>query len=74
MAVAEKKSSEQIKIPAPLKTHAEEIAKLTKKIERVKDTEKRVRKVLEVSSSPIVIYDMNGKVQYLNEAFTGTFG
>jgi PAS domain S-box-containing protein len=36
--------------------------------------EERYRKVLETSPDPIVVYDMEGKVTFFNQAFTRVFG
>ncbi|MFA5905574.1 MAG: response regulator [Desulfobacula sp.] len=43
-------------------------------IGRLRDFEKRSRSVLGGLPNPIVIYDIEGKVKYLNPAFTKTFG
>ncbi len=46
-----------------------------KQTERVlKASEKRLRTLLEASPDPIVNYDIEGQVLYLNPAFTQTFG
>ena len=50
------------------------LRKAKKEIEDLKLAQKRSRSVLEVSPNPIVIYDMQGNVEYLNQAFTKTFG
>ena len=50
------------------------LRKSKKEIEDLKVAEKRSRSVLEVSPNPIVIYDMQGNVEYLNQAFTKIFG
>ena len=38
------------------------------------ESEQRHRSLLEASADPIVVYDMEGRVTYLNPAFTRTFG
>ncbi len=38
------------------------------------ESEKKYRMVLEANPDPIVVYDMEGKVAYLNPAFTQVFG
>ena len=38
------------------------------------ESEQRHRSLLEASADPIVVYDMEGKVTYLNPAFEQTFG
>ncbi len=43
-------------------------------IQRLQYFEKRSRSFLDGSPNPIVIYDIEGKVKYLNPAFTKTFG
>ncbi|NOX35124.1 MAG: response regulator [Deltaproteobacteria bacterium] len=50
------------------------LRKAKKEIEALKLAQKRSKSVLEVSPNPIVIYDMEGNVEYLNQAFTKTFG
>jgi len=46
-----------------------------KKVEiALRESEARYRAVLEASPDPIVAYDINGKVTYLNPAFTRIFG
>ncbi len=42
--------------------------------EALVQSEKKYRTVLEGSPDPIVVYDMQGKVMYLNPAFTRVFG
>ena len=39
-----------------------------------KESEEKYRSVLETSPDPIIAYDMEGKVTYLNSSFTNTFG
>ena len=50
------------------------LEKARQEIEALKDSEGVSRSVLEVSPNPIVTYDIEGKVQYLNDAFTKAFG
>jgi len=40
----------------------------------LEESEGRYRTVLDASPDPVVVYDMDGKVIYLNPAFTGVFG
>ena len=42
--------------------------------EALRESEEKYRTVLEASPDPIVAYDMDGKVIYLNPAFTQVFG
>jgi len=42
--------------------------------EALRESEERYRIVLEASPDPVVVYDMDGKVVYINPAFTHTFG
>ena len=42
--------------------------------EALRESEEKYRTVLEASPDPIVVYDMQGKVVYLNPAFTQVFG
>ena len=42
--------------------------------EALRESEEKYRRVLEGSPDPIVVYDMAGKVIYLNPAFTQVFG
>ncbi len=43
-------------------------------LEQARQNEEKYRLVLEVSPDPVVLYDMEGKVLYLNPAFTRVFG
>jgi PAS domain S-box-containing protein len=60
----------------------EEIRKLNEELEErviersaeLFESEQRHRSLLEASADPIVVYDMEGNVSYLNPAFTQTFG
>jgi PAS domain S-box-containing protein len=40
----------------------------------LRDSEERTRKVLAASPAPIAVFDLEGKVIYLNQAFTRIFG
>ena len=40
----------------------------------LRESEERYRTVLEANPDPVVVYDMDGKVIYLNPAFTRVFG
>lgn len=40
----------------------------------LRESEERHRKLLEASPDPIVVYDMEGRVTYVNPAFVDTFG
>ena len=40
----------------------------------LKESEERYRSVMEAAPDPIVVYDMKGRVTYLNSAFTFVFG
>ena len=42
--------------------------------EALKISEEKYRSVMEATPDPIVVYDMDGKVTYLNPAFTTVFG
>ncbi|MDY6952784.1 MAG: PAS domain S-box protein, partial [Thermodesulfobacteriota bacterium] len=42
--------------------------------EELRDSEERYRTVLEACPDPLVVYDMEGRVIYINPAFTGIFG
>ena len=42
--------------------------------EALRTSEARYRSVMEAAPDPIVVYDMNGLVNYFNPAFTRTFG
>ena len=43
-------------------------------VEDLRESEERYRLLLESSPEPMVVYDTNGRVTYLNPAFTKTFG
>jgi len=42
--------------------------------EALRESEERLRSVMEAAPDPVVIYDMEGRVSYLNPAFTNVFG
>jgi PAS domain S-box-containing protein len=42
--------------------------------QKLQESEERYRTVLEANPDPVVVYDMDGKVTYLNPAFTAVFG
>jgi PAS domain S-box-containing protein len=42
--------------------------------EALRESEERYRSVMEAAPDPIVVYDIDGLVNYLNPAFTSTFG
>ncbi|MGD8836322.1 MAG: cache domain-containing protein [Desulfobacteraceae bacterium] len=42
--------------------------------EELRESEERYRTVMEAAPDPIVVYDMKGRVTYLNPAFTRLFG
>jgi PAS domain S-box-containing protein len=64
------------------KSAEDEIRKLNEDLEKrviersaeLFESEQRHRSLLEASADPIVVYDMEGRVTYLNPAFTQTFG
>ncbi len=64
------------------KKDEEEIKKLNEELEErviersaeLFESEQRHRSLLEASADPLVVYDMEGKVSYVNPAFSQTFG
>ncbi len=42
--------------------------------QKLQESEERYRTVLESNPDPVVVYDMEGSVQYFNPAFTSVFG
>jgi PAS domain S-box-containing protein len=61
-----------------LETHHNDLAKeidVRKRAEEdLRESEARYRSVMEAAPDPIVVYDMQGRVTYLNPAFTRFFG
>jgi PAS domain S-box-containing protein len=51
-----------------------DIAELKAKENRLKESEKRYRTIMETCADPFIVYDQIGRVTYLNPAFTETFG
>lgn len=51
-----------------------DITELKANENRIKESEKRHRTVMETCADPFVVYDQIGRVTYLNPAFTETFG
>ncbi|MFC1488408.1 PAS domain S-box protein [Thermodesulfobacteriota bacterium] len=52
----------------------EDITKRKHMEEALRESEEKYRTVLETSTDPIVVYDIEGKVTYFNPAFTRVFG
>ncbi len=52
----------------------EDISDLKQAQEWLRDSEERYRSVMEVVPDPVVVYDFQGKVTYVNHAFTRAFG
>jgi len=57
-----------------IKKYKKQISDFRKENKALRLSEKRFRSVLEASPNPIVIYDMAGKLEYMNNAFTQVFG
>jgi PAS domain S-box-containing protein len=51
-----------------------DITELKANEDRLKESEKRHRTIMETCADPFVVYDQIGRVTYLNPAFTETFG
>ncbi len=66
-----KRTEELDKINAQLKRELTERERIE---EALLQSEKKYRTVLEGTPDPVVVYDMKGKVIYLNPAFTKVFG
>lgn len=54
--------------------HIRDITKSKQAEEKLRKSENQHRRVLEASPDPIVVYDIEGKVVYLNPSFTRVFG
>ncbi|NOR05679.1 MAG: PAS domain S-box protein [Deltaproteobacteria bacterium] len=52
----------------------ERLAEEKRAEEALRESEERYRTVLDASPDPVVVYDMKGKVTYINSAFTRIFG
>jgi PAS domain S-box-containing protein len=52
----------------------ERLADVKQAEEAIKESKERYRTVLDASPDPVVVYDMKGKVTYINSAFTRIFG
>lgn len=52
----------------------ERLAEEARVKEALRESEERYRTVLDASPDPVVVYDMKGKVTYINSAFTRIFG
>ncbi len=52
----------------------QELAERKRVEEALRDSEEKYRTVLESNPDPVVVYDMDGKVTYLNPAFERVFG
>lgn len=61
-----------------LETHDKDLkAQITERKqaqEALQESEEKYRSVMEATPDPIVVYDMNGNVTYMNPAFTRVFG
>lgn len=70
----EKKLKSKATSSIPSQESAEKIKTLTWELSQARKDGERARAVVDVNPNPIVIYDMDGKVEYLNDAFIKTFG
>jgi PAS domain S-box-containing protein len=52
----------------------ERLAEEKRAEEELRESKERYRTVLDASPDPVVVYDMKGKVTYINSAFTRIFG
>ncbi|MCF6247983.1 MAG: hypothetical protein L3J69_11555 [Desulfobacula sp.] len=57
----------KLKSSISFETHEKEIKSLKSKLSDEEIAKNSARSVLEVNPNPIVIYDMDGKVEYLNK-------
>jgi PAS domain S-box-containing protein len=69
--VVEERTAAVVKAYRKLKQEIEERKQAE---EALRESEEKYRTVLEASPDPIAVYDMEGKVIYLNPAFTRVFG
>ncbi|MCP3898466.1 MAG: PAS domain S-box protein, partial [Desulfobacteraceae bacterium] len=74
LEIAEKKIKEKNKLSESSQNHTKQIETLQNKLADVLAESNRAHLVLRASPIPIVIYDMEGKVQYVNSSFTDVFG
>ncbi|MDJ0783266.1 MAG: cache domain-containing protein [Desulfosarcinaceae bacterium] len=51
-----------------------EVAERRQAEEALRESEEKYRSVMEAAPDPIIVYDMDGRVTYLNPAFTKVFG
>jgi len=59
---------------AGMQTFVEDVTDRKQAEEALRESEKKYRNVLETSLDPIIVYDMEGRVIYFNQAFTRVFG
>ena len=62
------------KLEQQMKGLTQEIARRKQVEETLRESEERHRTVLESAPDPVVVYDIDGTVTYLNPAFTRVFG
>ncbi|MCP4022177.1 MAG: PAS domain S-box protein, partial [Desulfobacteraceae bacterium] len=74
LAAAQKQLAEKNKLLDPTCDPSAEIEDLKIRIKTISALEKKARSILEGSPNPVVVYDIQGNAQYLNGAFTKTFG
>jgi len=60
--------------PVGLRGIMADLSETKKAEESLRESEKKYRTVLEANPDPVVVYDMEGEVVYLNPAFTRVFG
>ena len=63
-----------IELQASVRTMSREITERKQAEEALLQSEEKYRTVLESNPDPVVVYDMEGRVIYLNPAFTRVFG